>query len=368
MGESNHESVVQKFLELENITVLIGTGLAKACGGKTMNEISESVKGKLKTISDPDVKAWEKKYLTGNSPNFEEFFNALNIKKKYLTLKGASDNVLEEAIDIGKSAVFDACNYSPNETQVLPLFRFLRCLTERKSGLPRASLFSLNYDLLIEHACDELGILVNDGFEGASRRYFNPGSFDLDYYHPSGAVNVRPVRCDRVINLIKLHGSIDWELRDDRVQKVSANKKNMFIYPSQDKLHDALANPFHEMFRRFAIANRRHKNAILAIGYGFLDSHVNSLILQALEQPHSFLVIVDPNVEAWKTKFQGLQKHMDKVKLIGENFENFCDKYLPTSLMQQRADDAISALAKKLIEKMVGRHEVDIAGTGVDSL
>ncbi len=349
-NEKASENIVHNLLDIENLTILIGTGLAKACGGQTMDDISRQLVLALdKEELHCDIQYWKELFLTEKASNFESFFNALLIKKKYIESINQADESLEEIISTGKKVIFEACTYTPTHDQVKPLLKFIKCLTERKSGLPRVNLFSLNYDLLIENTCDKLGIIVNDGFEGAIKRKFHPPAFDLDYYYPSGVVSTRPVRCEKVLNLIKLHGSINWMLENEFIIKSFPKPENMFIYPSQDKLQDTLLNPFSEVFRRFSLSNKRQKNGLLIIGYGFLDSHINNLLLQAIEQPNSFMVIVDPRENTWRSKFSALEIHLNKIHFINEKFEDFCEKYLPQNLhiMEPKS---LESLASALVE------------------
>ena len=348
------ENIVHNLIDVENLTILVGTGLAKACGGQTMDDISKKLVSALNQENiDDDIQRWSHEFLTESNSNFESFFNALLIKKKYLESINKNDTSLEKVILLGKKIIFEACSYIPTNNQLKPLLRFIKCITERKSGLSRVNLFSLNYDLLIENTCDRLGVLVTDGFEGSVQRKFNPSAFDLDYYYPSGIVSIRPTRCEKVINLIKLHGSINWALEDNYIIKTTSNPDNMFIYPSHDKLDDTLLNPFSEVFRRFSLSNKRYKNGLLIIGYGFLDSHVNSLLLQAIEQPNSFMVIVDPKRDSWKTKFSALEIHLNKIHFINEKFEDFCENYLPKKLhiIEPKALESISEALIEAIKK-----------------
>jgi hypothetical protein len=86
----------------------------------------------------------------------------------------------------------------------------LRRILLRSTTLPRAKIFTLNYDLLIERALDNLGVLYFDGFLGTINRTLRTESYHYDLYYPGETTEGRVTRVDWVIHLYKLHGSINW--------------------------------------------------------------------------------------------------------------------------------------------------------------
>src|SRR6202011_985603 len=89
----------------------------------------------------------------------------------------------------------------------------LRRILLRSTTLPRAKIFTLNYDLLLERALDNLGVLYFDGFLGTVNRTLRAESYHYDLYYPGETTEGRVSRVDRVLHLYKLHGSINWRRR-----------------------------------------------------------------------------------------------------------------------------------------------------------
>ena len=133
-------------------------------------------------------------------------------------------------------------------------------------------LFSLNYDLCVETAISDAAI--ERGFDDNKKwdwRRFDEGRIDPpDIY------------------LYKLHGSIDWTNDDserleylDAISQIEPNKLSI-IFGTTYKLQ--AADPFlffaYE-FRRWTLEMAR---LIVAIGYGFADDHINSIIKQSLKR------------------------------------------------------------------------------------
>jgi len=79
-------------------------------------------------------------------------------------------------------------------------------------------IFTTNYDLLIERAAAEVGMLLFDGFLGGPIRFLQASS--LNWCHGTisnqyGRQQFEP-RTGPYINLVKLHGSIDWWIAEKK--------------------------------------------------------------------------------------------------------------------------------------------------------
>ncbi len=90
-------------------------------------------------------------------------------------------------------------------------------------------IFTLNYDLLLEHALESLRIPIFDGFVGSN----NP------FFYPDGMQQQDAVPGKSWLRLWKLHGSINWALRtisgEQRVVRREPTADGEMIYPSQLK-------------------------------------------------------------------------------------------------------------------------------------
>jgi hypothetical protein len=180
----------------------------------------------------------------------------------------------------------------------------LRRILLRSTTLPRAKIFTLNYDLLIERALDNLGVLYFDGFLGTINRTLRTESYHYDLYYPGETTEGRVTRVDRVIHLYKLHGSINWRRHSSKGSDVivrhgsvgDAEYGDVMIYPSPLKLTEMNGYPYSEMFRHLSAQIHQPQSVLFVLGYRFQDSHVNRLIYQALSIPSFVLVIVTPSL------------------------------------------------------------------------
>jgi len=179
-----------------------------------------------------------------------------------------------------------------------------RRLLLRSTTLPRAKVFTTNYDLVLERALDNLGVMYFDGFLGTINRSLRTESYHYDLYYPGETTEGRVSRVDRVLHLYKLHGSINWRRRRSGPDDVIINSSlpneeeygDVMIYPSPLKVTEMNGYPYAEMFRHFGTTIHQPQSALLTIGYKFQDDHINRLIYQALSIPSFTLIVVIPSI------------------------------------------------------------------------
>lgn len=219
----------------------------------------------------------------------------------------ASAEDLQKAIDWATKTLAAAVRLpvEGKESELHSFRMFCRKVLTRPLNLRRASVFTLNYDTLLEQAADAEGVVLVDGFNGSLKRVFRPETYDQDLYFPAQTTEGRVHRYDRVLHLYKLHGSLTWSSEEpglDNPYGVAAwpepKSDCPLIYPTPSKFGEVLGMPYAELFRRFAAAVVRPQSTLFIIGYGFGDEHVNAIIRQALAVPSFTLVIVDPSARS----------------------------------------------------------------------
>jgi SIR2-like domain len=182
----------------------------------------------------------------------------------------------------------------------------IRRILLRSTTLPRAKVFTTNYDLVLERALDALGVVYFDGFIGTITRTLRTESYHYDLYYPGETTEGRVSRVDRVLHLYKLHGSINWRRRDlpagdvviSQTPPQQDNFGNVMIYPSPLKVTEMNGYPYSEMFRHFSAQLHQPQSVLLTIGYRFQDDHISRLIYQALSVPSFVLIVITPSITA----------------------------------------------------------------------
>lgn len=159
---------------------------------------------------------------------------------------------------------------------------FLRKVARRSTRLQRTQIYTTNYDLAFEAAARGARFNVIDGF-GYGGTHFDGASFDLDFVRrrQSEPLTLEP----SVFHLLKLHGSVDWDLAGREVQKVPGYKKPkqpVLIYPSASKYQLSFQQPYLEFMSRFQIALRQPDVGLVVVGSGLNDEHLVAPIEAAL--------------------------------------------------------------------------------------
>ena len=143
--------------------------------------------------------------------------------------------------------------------------------------------FSLNYDLCVENSCGQ----------GTVQRGFADRVWDWRLFDEGPNEGTR-------IYLYKLHGSLDWYFAENGTVSYSdspskiADEDVALIFGTSYKLQ--YVDPFlflaYEL-RRWTLDAAR---LIVAIGYGFMDEHINGILGQALRQDGNrrLLAVVAP--------------------------------------------------------------------------
>lgn len=151
-------------------------------------------------------------------------------------------------------------------------------LSSRANLLTRSSIyiFSTNYDTLMEDALGLEKVKVNDGFTNAAIGFWNPN----DSFNSKSGINV-----------IKLHGSVDWvkDSNDGLIRnRYGVNylnqSSNVLIYPQATKYIETQRDPFAKLFSIFrSRLNSPVEHLLIAAGYSFGDYHINYEIDSALK-------------------------------------------------------------------------------------
>lgn len=103
----------------------------------------------------------------------------------------------------------------------------------------RANIFTTNYDSLFELAFDEMAqdqrlVYFNDGSRGFLNRYISTENFNLNISHSAMSDNFQ--RSIPTINLLKIHGSITWDLEDQKIKATINNGVFKKVKTDADKI------------------------------------------------------------------------------------------------------------------------------------
>jgi len=322
---------VGQLLQVKNLAVLIGSGASYHLGSPAIRSVSaeeldgmvvaadvalsvEATKVRDALVSKDDGVVDLERLLASLSNSLAY---AASVGRESVTI--GDDEVSCDAIRELRRAVnvslAQACDLPKHSAIQDDRFRddpwlahrefFRRLLRSRRPDLPRVSVFTTNYDLVIERTLDDAGIPYLDGFTGTVDRVMRLEAYRHDLYLPPQADGRRLVRVPNVLYLYKVHGSLNWRstpspagLGTSHVTQsglTTAPDDLALIYPTPHKESDVLGHPYADLLRILSTTLNGLETAIITVGYGFADEHINRLILQALpSNPTLQVMIVDP--------------------------------------------------------------------------
>ncbi len=342
------QALISEWLRMENLVVLTGAGTSVTSGGKIMDDLERATLETLRLLPDAPsgIKAIIDKRLAqipqpsklkfedwlsyivnchfiGSVPNSP--FNGVQWKET----NAPTQKDLSWFVKWIQSAIFLECalklpdvNIATDTSNgVASHLTFLAKLVARDNNLGRVNLFTLNYDTLFEQACDQIGIHYFDGFTGHANARFDPSVYGLDIYYPGNVSEGRVRRFDKFLRFYKLHGSIHWYLRNNKIfsrhpdlnafsdycilddPKEKAKKllqkadqlPAIGILPTANKFVQTLTMPFAHLYRALQIQLSAPQTFFLVLGYGFGDDHLTRILEDSLVNPSLVMLVVEPN-------------------------------------------------------------------------
>lgn len=191
------------------------------------------------------------------------------------------------------------------------LVSFLMSFASRTGTRDRLSIFTTNYDRLIEAGAELAGLHLLDRFLGTLTPIFRSSRLDLDmHYNPPG-IRGEPRYLEGVAHFVKLHGSVDWVQTDKDIRRIGlpfgadavepylqapglsgATAHKLMIFPNAAKDRETADYPYVELFRDLAAAACRPNSTLVTYGYSFGDEHINRVIRDMLTIPSTHLVVI----------------------------------------------------------------------------
>jgi hypothetical protein len=347
----------------QNLLIFVGSGASVAVGGPSMPQLWDEAEVSQSAIFAEVCDA------VGHLHQKKDIEALLSRCQGALAYATAKADIIKKFITSVEGIIRDRCRKVEEwETvkgskqtlfeTIAPYLTLLNRVVPRRQDLPRTRIFTTNYDPCLELAAKESRMPILDGFDLITPRTFDGRWFDYDFVRRSTKEGA-PDYLESVFHLYKLHGSVDWQQSSEGIVRDSHTKTPYLIYPREEKFALSFEQPFLEMMSRFQMALREKDTALILIGFGFNDHHLNQPIYHALAtNPNFKLLVVDysPEVklapdQAWDTLFR-LQKSGAPLDMIQMDFREF-PSLLPTYSQartcntQERAAQLLKVLSAK---------------------
>lgn len=281
----------------KNIAVLTAAGTSMENGengGKTRLDLWDSYKKEINDIANTlmqnkgSLKEMCSKIV--ESKNIEDFLSMTILYEKLNgEIKDNNGNPIRKSLE---RKIANACRLEldPNNTHHQ---NFIRKLTARKPSDPRVQIYTTNYDTLFEQAAQRMNYTIIDGFSFSYPRIFNGANFDRDLvYREKTRIKQEESFIPNVIQLFKLHGSIDWEKTEDKIFQKEYTDNPCIIYPASGKYESSYEQPYFEMMSHFQSTLRKEGTLLIVAGFGFQDKHIQNIIKEAVLQNQNFHLII----------------------------------------------------------------------------
>lgn len=345
-------SSINSLLDFDNLIVLAGSGTSLTFTniapsmGRLWDKCKEQDPALFERTLDAvkfDKNQTKRDEKTGTPWNDIELL--LSLCDQYIALfpddMGTSE--LRSFLEKSKKTILDETNFTDSIKSVhwASHDKFIRTLGRRSPKQQRLKLFTTNYDLAFEYAAGNNGFIVIDGFDFSSPSYFNPAWYRYDIVHRSGSANNSSSYIPNVIHLYKMHGSVNWTRERGRVKKVDYKAtidEPVFIYPSSSKYQTSYDSPYLDMMSSFLNSLQQPKTALLCLGFGFNDKHINNAVTMALRTNAEFNILIatkDPfneqgsfNKEIRDLLTSAINQGDRRIAIIDGTFEQFSNLLL----------------------------------------
>jgi len=298
-GEATRKQLreyLHSVLTTPNLVVLAGSGASLGkVGGASMQQLWEEAsklpdfKEILTAVKQPPEDEWIENLLS-RCKTAEQFFDDPVAAKIKCFLKASEEMIWETCSNFIRDADLEA-----HKT-------FLRRMARRRLRAPRLKLFTTNYDLCFETAGGELGITMIDGFSFSQPRRFDPRFFNYDVVRRAKHTDDSHDFVEGVIQILKLHGSVNWGYTPEGIIQIEEPKNPCLIYPAITKYELSYSQPHFELMSQFQSVLREPNTCLVTIGFGFNDNHLSAPIMAAVESNPSLKLLAVDSAAKSKSK------------------------------------------------------------------
>ncbi len=232
----------------------------------------------------------------------------VDAQKDYYRLIKKSKAVLNESLELDTDEKIKLAKTKQNYGSFLGFWA--NTISSRSLHIvnKQVNIFTTNFDMFMEDACERLSIPYNDGFSGQIRPTFNIANFNkIQKYKSLQFDNTSDIP---LFNIIKLHGSVSWKTKDEKIVYSNGShimddlenktgddfeegyKKIAIINPNAEKhFETVLDTNYASMLRKFTLELEKENSVLILIGFSLADKHIKNL-LDSVMRSNPTLVVV----------------------------------------------------------------------------
>lgn len=269
-------SLMQGYLENSPL-IILGSGASMPYGLPSMRKLAEEIKKNANIKIDPE---YDNFCAAIDSEGLEMAVDSVMLSKD--TLKQIR-TVTWETINSCDFGYFDS-NFSKSPEAFVKLIQKVISPTPNK-----AVIVTTNYDRLPEYAADSIGATIVTGFEGSLIR-----KLEL----PTQNIRNRQIKVrERVVNIWKVHGSLDWYINSSGdivsvplLRNIPKDFQPLIVPPGKEKYSSTHEEPYRTII---AEADNAFVQAgsYICIGYGFNDEHIQPKLLAQIARGKPIVIL-----------------------------------------------------------------------------
>ena len=300
-----------------HVCVFLGAGASRACGLPDVSQLQERVTGR--------IEGDDRKHLTRQlqKRNLEQALSRIRRLADLLEdseLEGLSRETARQLDQKVCQSII--AELSIENADLAPVLMFASWAARADYRWP-LEVFTVNYDLLIETAFEQMRLPYFDGFVGTLEGRFHTDLVEGSPEEPEHWLLPSFVR------LWKLHGSVNWawdkksETEIVRLGSPASDGSVAAIYPSDTKYDESRRMPFLVLQDRFRRSLSQPETLTLVSGYSFGDEHLNEMLFDsAARRPRSETIVfsfseIPPNVRDGALSTPNLQAVTEAEAIIG---------------------------------------------------
>jgi len=284
-------------------TLIVGSGHSCAYGLPSMKDIGDYLLAELpRLLSESNsIRLWEK--IRGSiAEDFEEGLNELSPSNKGVdellqTIRRLITILFREKCSASERFVLSqGVLANPEKVALLRLMKMVYggC-SPNTAGI---DVITTNYDTLIELLSDAGGLPVQTGFKGHRFRGFSPDTLVNPVYSQRIVSEKGRFKRDfnvvRSVRILKPHGSVNWVIDRGRPAEMLAygdSDECAVVVPGPFKYKDALVNSLFDEIRAIMNDVLKSATAVVAIGFGFNDDHLQNVLKDRLGSGMPMLIL-----------------------------------------------------------------------------
>ncbi len=185
----------------------------------------------------------------------------------------------------------------------------VRLLRRLYDGSPQnadsISIITTNYDTLLELFCDLAELSLDTGFAGFRRRRPRSNPLFQSQFSRVWSADKKGYQADhrpcKTVRLHKPHGSISWLATAEGPVEVlndTSHAARAIVVPGPSKYQDALLNTLFDTMRTAMNDVIASANALLCVGFGFNDDHLQGVIKSRLATHMPMLIVTRDSTDS----------------------------------------------------------------------